>query len=85
MDLRKYIQSGILENYVLGLISEMETKEVERNLNQYPQLKKELNQIENTLAFFAKSKAMPMPADLPKKIMQSIDDLSNNSSPHSKS
>lgn len=81
MDINKYISSGILENYVLGLTSDIETKEVERNLLQYPELKTELNQIEDALVTYAQSKAMPMPAGLSAQIMQSLDDLSTKPSP----
>ena len=80
MDVKKYIESGILENYVLGLTSSAETQEVEQNLLQYPELKTELNQIEDALAIYAQSKAMPMPAGLSTQIMQSIDDLSTDPS-----
>ena len=38
MDIKKYIESGILENYVLGLVSDMEIQEVQQNLLQYPEL-----------------------------------------------
>ncbi len=81
MDLNKYISSGILEDYVLGLTSNAETQEVEQNLLQYPALKTELNQIEDALATYAQSKAMPMPAGLSAQIIQSIDDLAVKSSP----
>ena len=61
MNIKKYIESGILENYVLGLISDMEIQEVEQNLLQYPELKNEVYQIEDALAIYALSKAIPMP------------------------
>lgn len=77
MDVKKYIASGILENYVLGLTSDSETQEVEQNLLQYPELKAELNQIEDALAIYAQSKAIPMPEGLSAQIIQSIDDSSS--------
>ncbi len=61
MNIKEYIESGILENYVLGLVSDMEIQEVEQNLLQYPELKSEVNQIEDALAIYAQSKAIPMP------------------------
>lgn len=75
MDLKKYIESGILEDYVLGLTSDTDNKEIEQNLVKYPELQKELNQIEDALATYAQSKARPMPEGLSAQIMQSIDDL----------
>jgi len=55
MDIQKYIQSGILEDYVLGLVSEKEALAIEQNIVQYPALKAELNQIEDALASYAQA------------------------------
>ena len=83
MDIKKYIESGILEDYVLGLIADADAKEVEKNLIQYPALKTELYKIEDALATYAQSKAMPMPSGLSAQIMQSIDNLEVTPSPTS--
>lgn len=80
MDIKKYIDSGILENYVLGLVSETEVQEIEENLQQYPELKTELNKIEIALETYAQTKAMPMPAGLSTSIMQSIQELESGPS-----
>ena len=78
MDINKYIASGILEDYVLGLIPPAEVQAIEKNLLQYPELKVELNKIEDALATYAQAKAKPMPAGLSKQILQSIDNLEGN-------
>lgn len=78
MDIKKYIDSGILEDYVLGLVSEKEAQAVEQNLKQYPELKTELNKIEDALATYAQAKARPMPKGLSKTILQSIQELETN-------
>jgi len=83
MDIQKYIQSGILEDYVLGLVSEKEALAIEQNIVQYPALKAELNQIEDALASYAQAKAMPMPKGLTAQIMQSIEQLETDPSPTS--
>ena len=83
MDIKKYIDSGILENYVLGLVSETEAQAVERNLLQFPELKTELNKIEDALATYAQAKAMPMPAGLSTSILQSIQEMESDPSPTS--
>lgn len=80
MDIKKYIESGILEDYVLGLISDSDLKEVEKNLLQYPELKTELNQIEDALAAYAQSKAIPMPTGLSAQITESINNIANSAS-----
>lgn len=80
MDLKAYIESGILEDYVLGLTSEEQALEVEKNSQQYPELKAELNKIEEALESYAQAKAMPMPAGLSAQIMQSIENLESTAS-----
>lgn len=83
MDIKKYIESGVLENYVLGLISEKEAQDVEHKLIQYPELKAELNKIETALETYAQAKAVPMPAGLSTTILQSIQELELSPSPTS--
>ena len=38
MDIQKYISSGIIESYVMGLCNEAEEKELETLRTQYPEL-----------------------------------------------
>lgn len=72
MDIKKYISSGILENYVLGLVSEIERQEVEKNLLQYPAIKSELDKIEDAVEQYAQTKGIQPPAGLLEVIMQNI-------------
>ncbi len=72
MDLQAYITSGVLEQYVLGLLSPEESREVERMAEEHPVIREELNKLEDSLAQFAQSQAVPMSADLPDKIMDRI-------------
>ena len=83
MDTNKYIASGILENYALGLVSESEAREVEQNVQRHPELKAELDKIEAALLTYAQSKAMPMPEGLRDQILQSINSLENQPNAHS--
>lgn len=46
MNIEEYISSGILEAYALGDLSATERSVVEKNLAQYPELRKELAEIE---------------------------------------
>ena len=46
VNVEAYISSGILEAYALGELSEQERAEVEKNLKQFPALRKELALIE---------------------------------------
>ncbi len=80
MDIQKYIQSGILDNYALGLLSDVEKKEVEKNLIKFPELKTELHHIEDALAIYAQAKAIPMPKGLSEQILESIENLDSTPS-----
>lgn len=72
MNIKEYISSGILESYALGELSESERLEVERNLAQYPELRKELASIEETMeAFFMKAGREPR-AIVKQRILDSI-------------
>lgn len=59
MDVNKYITSGILELYVAGTLSEEENLEVNRNAEQYPEIKKEILAIETAILALSKA-AAPM-------------------------
>ncbi|MEJ0031716.1 MAG: hypothetical protein WDO15_15660 [Bacteroidota bacterium] len=52
MNIKEYISSGILESYALNELTEVERIEVERNLAQYPELRKELALVEETMEVF---------------------------------
>lgn len=49
MDMKQYIASGILELYVYGALSEKENAEVYKMLQQYPEIEKEVEEIEKGL------------------------------------
>jgi len=46
VNIKEYISSGILEAYALGELTAQEMASVEKNLEQYPELRQELTQIE---------------------------------------
>jgi anti-sigma-K factor RskA len=63
LNINEYISSGVLESYSAGELTESERLEVERNLAQYPELRRELALIEATMeAFFIKAGKAPAPA-----------------------
>lgn len=53
MNVKEYIESGVLELYVLGKLSEAERQEVEQNIAQYPELKTEVAHIEEAMEAYA--------------------------------
>lgn len=58
MDIKKYIASGILEQYAFGRLTPTERSEVEANLQQYPELMDELRQIEYALEQYLQAQAV---------------------------
>ncbi len=70
MDKHKFISSGLLEQYVLGLTTLEESKEVEAYLEAFPELKEEVNAMEEALMRYAASQSIP-PSPNKRRIIQS--------------
>jgi len=58
VNVEAYISSGVLEAYALGELSDQERAEVEKNLKQYPEIRKELAQIEEAQEKFLMNAAI---------------------------
>lgn len=69
MNLQDYINSGILEQYCLGLLDSAEANQVASYCLQYPQLREELKSIEEAMEKMAAEKATPPPPQLKEKIL----------------
>lgn len=72
MDIREYIASGILESYTLGLTSDEESREVERMVARYPEIKAELEQVQLALEGYAAAFEKAPPAALKSKVMNAV-------------
>ncbi|HEV7348248.1 anti-sigma factor [Telluribacter sp.] len=68
MNIQAYIESGILEEYVLGTVSEQEMQEVECMSRIYPEIKEELRKLEQAMEKYALEHQVPPPAHLKEKI-----------------
>jgi len=62
MDIQNYINSGILELYVYGALSEKESRQVSLELKKYPEIKAEVEEIEEALMMLSTAMA-PHSAD----------------------
>lgn len=62
----------MLELYALGLTNEEQNAEISELLQNYPELRKELQDIQNSLERFASNYSEPMPDDLKQMIMTKI-------------
>ncbi len=49
MNTREYIESGVLELYIFGKLSETENEEVQAYANEYPEVKQEIESIEKAI------------------------------------
>lgn len=75
MDIKQYIESGILEGYVMGTNSKQEMQEVECMSSIYPELKEEINAIEKSLEEYVKSIAVTPPKSVKTNLLNAIKDI----------
>lgn len=71
-DIKAYIESGILELYVLGDISAEEKLQVEDMSAQFPEVKAEILEIEQSMEFYAGAHAIEPGAELREKVLNSL-------------
>ena len=72
MDIQAYIQSGLIESYVLGLTSTEETAEVERLRRQFTEVEEAINEFSLALEKAAFENAVIPPAEIKAKIFSAI-------------
>ncbi|RKE98272.1 anti-sigma factor [Ichthyenterobacterium magnum] len=71
--LHSFLQSGILDKYILGTTSASENLEVEHYISTYPEVEKEYNRLQDNLETIAKANAV----EAPKFILDAINDELN--------
>jgi hypothetical protein len=75
MKIKEYLESGVLEAFVLGVASEAEERELMQLKNQYPEVNKTLVDLEADMERIAQYMAVPPPPDMFARIQNSINDL----------
>jgi anti-sigma-K factor RskA len=60
-ELRSYIESGILEEYLNGTLSEAESREVDRMADAHPEVRAELEEIRSAIMRFGPAAGGPRP------------------------
>jgi hypothetical protein len=75
MDIQEYIESGILESYILGSASEKETRELLYFKDKYPQVRSALHELETDMEYIAGQMAVTPPPGVWDKIEASINEL----------
>lgn len=72
-DINKYIDSGILELYVLGQCSAPEIEEIEQLAVSYPEIKEELDQISASLEAYAMARPVAPDPTLKPFLLATVD------------
>ncbi len=72
MNVKEYISSGLVESYVLGLVTETEQQEFEANCAQYPEIAQAREAFELSLENSLLQDAVAPPVHLKEKIKSSI-------------
>ncbi|GGD44491.1 anti-sigma factor [Muriicola marianensis] len=70
--IRLFLESDLLEKYLLGATSREETSRVERYIVMYPEVRKQFEELQENLEAYAKLHALPSPEGLKAKILQRI-------------
>lgn len=72
-NISKYIESGILELYVLGLTNPQETDEVNELMKNYPEISKEINAITESLLSYSEVNSPKPNPTIRAMVLASID------------
>jgi anti-sigma-K factor RskA len=78
VNVQEYIESGIIESYVMGLASEPERAEFERYCAQYPELVAARRKFEEKLEAYAAENAVPPPPEVKVKLLNFINMENSN-------
>lgn len=71
-DIKAYIESGILELYVLGDVTPAEKLQVEAMASSHPAIKAELEEIERSMEAYAEHNAVEPPENLRNRVLNSV-------------
>ncbi|MFT3827855.1 MAG: anti-sigma factor [Chitinophagaceae bacterium] len=72
MDIQEYIQSGVIETYVLGIASTEEIAELQRLRRQYPAIETAIAQKEQWLNDLANTDAAPLPGTVKNNLLNTL-------------
>lgn len=72
MDIRAYIESGIIESYVLGMADAQEAAELEQLAAQHPEIREAIASFEASLEASAITQATPPPPDVKAKLFSEL-------------
>jgi len=70
--IKTFLESDLLEKYLLGATNREETARVERYVVMYPEVRKHFDELQENLETYAKLHAIPTPEGLKAKILNRI-------------
>jgi anti-sigma-K factor RskA len=74
VNVQDYIQSGIIESYVLGMANEEEATELLQLSHQYPEIQQAIDSFEISLEANAFKNAVAVPADIKENLLNLLKD-----------
>lgn len=74
MNKEQFLNTGLLEQYALGLTDSEESQIVEQHLQSFPELREELQAMQSALEQYAQQYAIQPPSGLKNKILEDLDD-----------
>jgi anti-sigma-K factor RskA len=73
VDIKAYIESGVIESYVLGMADDQEAAELVQLSRQYPEIREAIDAFELALEKQAIANAIPPSADVKKQLLETLD------------
>lgn len=73
MDIKAYIESGVIESYVLGMADDQEAAELEQLSRQYPEIREAIDEFELALEKQAIANAVPPSAGVKNQLLETLD------------
>lgn len=70
--IKKFLESDLLEKYLLGATTDLEAMQVERYIAMYPEVRDTYNELQDNLEVFAKLHAIEAPKGLKDKIQSRL-------------
>ena len=78
MDIKEYIENGVVESYVLGLASVEETAELEKLMHEHAEVRQAVNEFAGALEHNAFADTIDPPVELKGKIMSVLFEEENH-------
>lgn len=73
MDVQRYISSGIIESYVVGLVSEREAREVENAIAEFPEIKAAVEACRQDMELYVELSAVKPPKAIRSRVLEAIE------------